>query len=217
MSTNDSFSNYKIINGDAEGYYEEKKSKFLCYIHHAESEEEAAEFVASVKKKHYDARHNCTAMIIGAGKELQRSSDDGEPSGTAGKPMLEVLLGSGITNIVCVVTRYFGGVLLGTGGLVKAYQSAVKDCLLNAENMGLIATVTYCSDISVVISYADVNSLDYFLNSNDIKVVNKDFGAEVTYTIRANAQSEDMIVSSLTNQTKGSAQITRLEKGYYPL
>lgn len=215
--SNNSFSEYDVICEDVEGYYEEKKSKFLCYLHFAQSEEEASEFVSKIKKKHYDARHNCTAMIIGPQKELQRSSDDGEPSGTAGKPMLEVLLGADITNVVCVVTRYFGGVLLGTGGLVKAYQCAVKDALENARNDKKIATITFCTDIMVSIDYSQVNTLEYYIGNNDIKVVNKEYQQNVTYTLRAKADMEESIIDSLTNQTNGTASIEKLGTGYYPL
>lgn len=214
MSTN---TEYNIITGDVEGYYEEKKSKFLCYIHAAETEEEATDFINRIKKKHYDARHNCTAMILGPAKEITRSSDDGEPSGTAGKPMLEVLAGSGITNIVCVVTRYFGGVLLGAGGLVKAYQSAVKDALDNAVSKELIATITYCGDIEITIDYSQVNSLEYFIGNNDIKVINKDYQQNVKYTLRTKAETVDKMIEDLTNLTNGTADINKLATGYYPL
>ncbi len=208
---------YNIITGDVEGYYEEKKSKFLCYIHAAETEEEANDFINKIRKKHYDARHNCTAMILGPAGELTRSSDDGEPSGTAGKPMLEVLSGADITNIVCVVTRYFGGVLLGTGGLVKAYQSAVKDALDNAVRDGMIAAVTYCGDIEITIDYSNVNSLEYFIENNEIKVINKDYQQNVKYTLRTRAENVDRTIDDLTNLTKGTADINKLTTGYYPL
>lgn len=104
----------------------EKKSRFIGYVCHIESEEEALDFVTSIKKKHYDARHNCYAYSIGEEQPLLRFSDDGEPGGTAGKPILEVITGRGLHNVCIVVTRYFGGTLLGTGGLVRAYTEASK-------------------------------------------------------------------------------------------
>lgn len=208
---------YNTISDDSEGYYEEKKSKFLCYLHMAETEEGALEFISKIKKKHYDARHNCSAMIIGSGKECKRSSDDGEPSGTAGKPMLEVLLGADITNVVCVVTRYFGGVLLGTGGLVKAYQSAVKDALQNAIDSGKIVKITYCCDIEIEIDYARVNALDYFLSNKEIKVIAKEYLQKVKYTVRVEDEAADETVDALTDLTNASANIVKLGTGYYPL
>ena len=109
-----------------------KKSRFIGITYPVNTPEEAADFVNSIKKKYYDARHNCYAYVIGDKREQIKFSDDGEPGGTAGKPMLDVLLGSGITNIVVVVTRYFGGTLLGTGGLVRAYSTSAIEAINNA-------------------------------------------------------------------------------------
>lgn len=106
--------------------FTEKKSKFIGYIKHIETEEEATAFISEIKGKHWDARHNVYAYVIGENGAIQRSTDDGEPSGTAGRPVLEVIKGENLTNVVVVVTRYFGGVLLGTGGLVRAYGRAAK-------------------------------------------------------------------------------------------
>ena len=120
---------YRVLLSGGEGEIVEKKSRFIATIRKCETEEEAVAFIEEMKKKYWDARHNCSAFIIGSRGELTRCSDDGEPSGTAGRPMLEVLTGSGIRNIAVVVTRYFGGTLLGTGGLVRAYTQAVKEGL----------------------------------------------------------------------------------------
>ena len=110
---------YKIVYCGGEGEIVEKKSRFIATVKPVDSEEEASAFIAEMKKKYWDARHNCSAFVIGEHNEIQRSSDDGEPAGTAGHPMLDVLLGEGIHNTAVVVTRYFGGTLLGTGGLVR--------------------------------------------------------------------------------------------------
>ena len=120
-------SEYFIPAGDGEAEFTEKRSSFLCHVRMVETEDEAKTFVAEMKKKYYDARHNCWCYIIKDG--AVRYSDDGEPQGTAGIPMLEVLKREGVTNVVCVVTRYFGGVLLGTGGLLRAYTKSAKDAL----------------------------------------------------------------------------------------
>ena len=117
---------YKAVYQGGEGEIVEKKSRFIATVHPIESEEEALEFIAGLKKKYWNATHNCWAFVAGERQELQRCSDDGEPQGTAGRPMLEVLLGEGIHNAAVVVTRYFGGTLLGTGGLVRAYSKAVQ-------------------------------------------------------------------------------------------
>lgn len=204
------FNPYKIISEPVEGCYEEKKSKFLSLVCPAESEEEAARIINSVKKKNYDARHNCSAMILGPGKELQRSSDDGEPSGTAGKPMLEVLLGFEITNVVAVVTRYFGGVLLGTGGLVRAYSESIKDALTKA----VVETITYCVDMDVRISYSDNDSFKYYLDTNSIRILKIDYSDAVNYSLRLDALAEEKMINDITSLTKGSCKIINREYGY---
>ena len=117
---------YRTIYRGGEDEIVEKKSRFIATVVPVNTEEEALEFVEKTRKKYWDARHNCFAYIIGERGQLQRCSDDGEPNGTAGKPMLDVLLGNELRNVAVVVTRYFGGTLLGTGGLVRAYSGAVK-------------------------------------------------------------------------------------------
>ena len=117
---------YRIVYEGGEGEIIEKKSRFIATVRPIETEEEAIEFIAKMKKKYWDARHNCYAYVAGKNQELQRCSDDGEPNGTAGRPMLDVLLREEIHDAVVVVTRYFGGTLLGTGGLVRAYQKATQ-------------------------------------------------------------------------------------------
>ena len=122
---------YKIVYQGGEGEIVEKKSRFIAEIRPVESEEEATAFIAEVKKKYWDARHHCSAFTIGENNEVARCSDDGEPAQTAGRPMLDVLLGRELHNVCAVVTRYFGGTLLGTGGLVRAYGGAVQEGLKN--------------------------------------------------------------------------------------
>ena len=141
-------SEYFISAGAGEAEYNEKRSRFLGHIAFAPSEEEAKAFVAEMKKKYYDARHNCWCYIIKDGPE--RYSDDSEPQGTAGIPMLEVLRRAGVTNAVCVVTRYFGGVLLGAGGLLRAYTRAAADAL----EAGGISAVRNWTELEIPCSYA---------------------------------------------------------------
>ena len=142
----------KLIEG-AEGEIVEKKSRFIAQIAPVETEEEAYAFIEKIKKKHYDARHNCFAFSVGAEMPLLRFSDDGEPQGTAGKPMLELIQNSGIHDICVVVTRYFGGTLLGTGGLVRAYTQATKDPRSVYDEVN--ATVASCFDPDELYGYGE--------------------------------------------------------------
>ena len=132
---------YRVVLEGGQGEIVEKKSRFIATVRRVETEQEAAAFIEEIKKKYWDARHNCSAFVIGGRGELTRCSDDGEPSGTAGRPMLEVLLAEEIRNVAVVVTRYFGGTLLGTGGLVRAYTQAVKagldNCIVGVMTQGL--------------------------------------------------------------------------------
>ena len=130
----------KIVYRGGEGRIEEKKSRFIATVVPVKSEEEALEFIAKMKKKYWDATHNCSAFVIGEGARLQRCSDDGEPHGTAGVPVLDIIVKSGITDVVVVVTRYFGGILLGTGGLVRAYTKGASIAL----KAGNIITMQSC-------------------------------------------------------------------------
>ena len=129
MDEADKKDSFRMITDGGTAEIVEKKSRFIATCKPVTTEEDAVVFIESVKKQYWDARHNCSAFVIGSKGELTRCSDDGEPSGTAGRPMLEILLGEGIRNIAVVVTRYFGGTLLGTGGLVRAYSDAVREGL----------------------------------------------------------------------------------------
>ncbi len=133
---------YITISGESTAEYSEKRSRFIATVRQVETEEEANNFIAEMRSKYWDARHNCYAYSVEKGA-LKRFSDDGEPHGTAGKPMLDIIDGSGITNVAVVVTRYFGGVLLGTGGLVRAYSSATKDALALAQRVKMLPCVCF--------------------------------------------------------------------------
>ena len=165
---------YYVPTGAGESEYVEKRSRFLGHVRPVESEEEAKAFIAAVKKEHYDARHNCWCYLIKDGPE--RYSDDGEPQGTAGIPMLEVLRREGVTNAVCVVTRYFGGVLLGTGGLLRAYTRSAKDALDAAG----ISVVRRWVAMDLPCSYAAAERLKQEVLSFDGAVTDMEYGAAVT-------------------------------------
>lgn len=145
-------SNFYTIEDYGTDEFVEKKSKFIGYIKHVETEEDANEFIGSIKSKHWDAKHNVYAYILGENGAIQRSTDDGEPAGTAGRPVLEVIKGEGLTNVVIVVTRYFGGILLGTGGLVRAYGKAAKLAVENCVKVRPVCmkTVAICADYELV-------------------------------------------------------------------
>ena len=167
-------SEYYIPAGAGEAEFTEKRSRFIGHVHPAESEEEAKAFIAEMKKKYYDARHNCWCYIIRGGAE--RYSDDGEPQGTAGIPMLEVFRREGMTNFVCVVTRYFGGVLLGAGGLLRAYTKSAKSAL-DAAGVSLVRPWT---ELEIPCSYAIAERLKNELTSGGGIVTGTEYAAEVT-------------------------------------
>lgn len=150
----------------------EKKSRFIASLIYVENEEEALSKIKEVKKKYYDARHNCFAYRVLDGESIiQRSSDDGEPSGTAGAPMLNILEKNNIVNVLVVVTRYFGGILLGTGGLVKAYSEATLKSLENNE----IVEKEMGYEVKISLPYTAVQKIEYFLKTNNISIINKEF------------------------------------------
>lgn len=167
-------SEYFIPAGPGEAEFTEKRSRFLGHIRHVESEEEAKAFVNQIKKEHYDARHNCWCYLLRGG--VERYSDDGEPQGTAGIPMLEVFRREGVTDMVCVVTRYFGGVLLGAGGLLRAYTKSAKDALDAAG----ISVVRRWVEAELPCSYSLVERLKLEVAAFDGIVTDMDYAASVT-------------------------------------
>ena len=197
----DTFSSYINLIKGGSGEITEKKSRFIGQIAPVETEEEAYAFIESIRKKHYDARHNCFAFSIGERQPLQRFSDDGEPQGTAGKPILEVINGSDIHNICIVVTRYFGGTLLGTGGLVRAYTDASKEALKNCETklMQKIRPVT------ITTNYNDMGKISYLLGKNDIKIKDTIFEENVRYITDVPSDKLDLVLHSITEATGARA------------
>ncbi len=155
---------HKTILKQGCGEVEEKRSRFIAVAVHTETEEEALAFIESIRKKHYDARHNCWAYIIGEKGELERASDDGEPQKTAGQPILSVLRGAELKNVCCVVTRYFGGTLLGTGGLVRAYTDSARLAVENAE----IITNKVGRLLTVATDYVGLGKIQYILAQEDL-------------------------------------------------
>ena len=186
-----------------EGYYEEKKSRFLAACYRIESEEEAVGLIEAVKKKYWDARHNCYAYVLGANNELMRFSDDGEPSGTAGKPILEVLTARGIHNCLIIVTRYFGGTLLGTGGLVRAYQKSSIDAVDNS----ILARRTKGSRITISTDYSSAGKIQYAAQQNGWMLTDTIYAADVSLVIEVPMPERERVVKEAVQITSGKAVI----------
>ena len=186
-----------------EGYYEEKKSRFLAACYRIESEEEAVGLIEAVKKKYWDARHNCYAYVLGANNELMRFSDDGEPSGTAGKPILEVLTTRGIHHCLIIVTRYFGGTLLGTGGLVRAYQKSSIDAVDNS----ILARRTKGSRITISTDYSSAGKIQYAAQQNGWMLTDTIYAADVSLVIEVPMPERERVVKEAVQITSGKAVI----------
>ena len=204
-------SSYRVLLEGGEGEIVEKKSRFIATVRPVETEEEAIAFIEEMKKKYWDARHNCSAFVIGSRAELTRCSDDGEPSGTAGRPMLEVLLGDGVRNIAVVVTRYFGGVLLGTGGLVRAYTQAVKEGLENS----LIGTMCHGVEVELKTDYNGIGKILYILGQHGISAYESDYGADVALKIRFRSELADGLQKELVEATSGRIGWEQIGDGYF--
>lgn len=202
---------YRVLLEGGQGEIVEKKSRFIATIRKCETEEEAVAFIDEMKKKYWDARHNCSAFVVGSRAELTRCSDDGEPSGTAGRPMLEVLLGEGVRNIAVVVTRYFGGVLLGTGGLVRAYTQAVKEGLANCS----IGSMRYGCELEIGTDYNGIGKIQYLLGQRGITPTDSVYTDAVSLKIVIPAEMEEELSKAMVEATCGKVKIEKLQELYY--
>ena len=182
------------IKDDSMAELEIKKSRFLCYLHKSFSEADAKDFIQQIKKLHPNARHHCYAFIIGEQNELQRSNDDGEPQGTAGVPMLECLANRQMQDIVAVTVRYFGGIKLGAGGLIRAYSKSVSNALEHAVITQKQKRLVY----SMTFSYELIGKLDYFFRQKEVELLAKDYKELVTYRWIC-AEPLDAAIAELTN------------------
>lgn len=186
-----------------QGEITEKKSRFIATLRPVESEDEAVSFINETKKKYWDARHNCSAFVIGKRQELTRCSDDGEPAGTAGRPMLDVLLKENIHNAAVVVTRYFGGVLLGTGGLVRAYQQATKAGLSASE----IIEKKEGAVLFIRTDYTGIGRLQYLFAQEKITVMDTAYEADVLVKAVIPENDKKRIEKTIIEQTNGTAKL----------
>lgn len=195
------FLKYKAVYQGGENEIVEKKSRFIATVIPAEDEETALEFIESMKKKYWNATHNCYAYVIGERNELQRCSDDGEPGGTAGRPMLDVLLGEEIHNAAVVVTRYFGGTLLGTGGLVRAYSSATKAGLESS----VIITKIYGVKLRIETDYMGLGKIQYILGQRGLKILDSEYSDRVVLRVLIPQTELDAVKAELVEGTSGQA------------
>lgn len=197
---------YKAVYEGGEGELIEKKSRFIATVIPAESEEEALVFIEAMKKKYWNATHNCSAYVIGEKGQLKRCSDDGEPSGTAGRPMLEVLEGEGIRNVAVVVTRYFGGTLLGTGGLVRAYSASVKAGLASSVIITKIPGVK----LKIETDYTGLGKIQYLLGEMGIRTLDSQYTDHVELDVLVPETMLERVKAELIEGTNGQA---KLEEG----
>ncbi len=203
--------NYKTIYKNGEGEIIEKKSRFIATIRYVETEEEAISFIEELRKKYWNATHNCFAYVIGTKNEIVRCGDDGEPSQTAGKPMLDVLLGNEICNVACVVTRYFGGTLLGTGGLVRAYSKAVKEGLEQC----VIVEKKLAEEIKIHTDYNGIGKIQYILAQEQVTPTNTEYTDVVDITVPIPVNQVDDIINQIIEGTNGKAEIEKIRQLYY--
>ncbi len=204
-------SEYFIPAGAGEAEFVEKRSSFLGHVRYVETEDEAKAFVAEMKKKFYDARHNCWCYIIKDG--AVRYSDDGEPQGTAGIPMLEVLKREGVTNVVCVVTRYFGGVLLGTGGLLRAYTKSAKDAL----NAAGICVVRRWVKAEIACSYAMLERLKTECTAIGGVVADIEYSADVCLKLLLPEDKADAFSQRTADVTAGASELEITGEEFKPV
>ena len=202
---------YITVRNFGEDSFEEKKSEFIGYCKRVENEEEAKEFVNEIKNKHKQARHNCYAYIIGENMGIQRYSDDGEPQGTAGIPILEVMKKNEVKDCAVVVTRYFGGVLLGTGGLTRAYT---KGAAIAIKSAGIVEKVDGV-EIIIKIDYDLLGKIQYVCGQNQWHIEDSVYSDKVEIHILAEKSVAQVIEKNFIEETNGKAEISKENEGIY--
>ena len=199
---------YKTIANDGIVEKEIKKSRFICHLRRISNEEEGREYIAQIKKKHHKANHSCSAMIGGEDGQIKRSSDDGEPSGTAGVPMLTVLEKQGLTNVVAVVTRYFGGIKLGAGGLIRAYSGSVAHAI---EEIGRVE-VKELAGLTVKLTYSQYQVFSNFLEKEGLQEFDTTFLSEVSTTLFVEESEIERLGQELTEFYQGKVNYEKSGK-----
>ncbi len=199
---------YKTINEQGQAEVIEKKSRFIANVLPVSSEQEAIDFINKIKKQYYDARHNCFAYVIGGNIPIMRFSDDGEPSGTAGKPILDVLLGEQLENIVVVVTRYFGGTLLGTGGLVRAYGKCAKEGIL----AGKIVEMDSYTKLFINVDYMLIGKIQYEITNSEHILVDTEYTDLVKFIVYVKNELVEDFIKNIINITNNNVEIEKENK-----
>ena len=207
----------QVIIGQAQGEITEKKSRFIASVFEIHSETEALSILEAVRKKYYDARHNCYAYVLGERQEIQRFSDDKEPQGTAGKPILEVITKQGFSNTLIIVTRYFGGILLGTGGLLRAYTQAAAEGLSKATEKGSASPIYTGLPMQITSDYSLSGKIQYIISQMNIPSGEPIYSQDVTYQVYPALTSADTLEQKITEATAASATITRGRPASYIL
>ena len=198
---------FRTIKEDGQVQEEIKKSRFICHTKRVYGEEEARDFITAIKKEHYKATHNCSAFIIGERSEIKRTSDDGEPSGTAGVPMLGVLENHNLTNVCVVVTRYFGGIKLGAGGLIRAYAGSVA---LAVKEIGIVE-IKEQAGIQIQMTYAQYQEYGNFLKDHNLMEIETNFTDQVETMIFVDKENKEHIKSELIEFYNG--KVILVDKG----
>ena len=204
---------YRAVYEGKTGEIIEKKSRFIATGFSVESEEEALEIVAKMKKKYWDARHNCYAYVIGDNNQVQRFSDDGEPSQTAGKPILDVLLAEQIHKVLVVVTRYFGGTLLGTGGLVRAYSKATK---MGLDNSVLVDKV-YGTELKIRLDYSGTQKVKHIISQLGVYTIDTIYSDVVEEIVVASDEKLVNLKEQIKEVTNGKAEFEVINSGYFAI
>ena len=202
---------HKAVYRGGSGEIIEKKSRFIANVKSVETVEEAQAYIEEMRKKYWDARHNCSAFSVGTERVIARCSDDGEPGGTAGKPILEVISGSGIHNIVVVVTRYFGGTLLGTGGLVRAYTDATR---AGIENSDIVEKIPG-RRVDLAMEYTDLGKLQYLLAQNEVLTEDTEYTDKVIIHALFSEEDKEGLKKKITEATSGRVAVRERDEVYF--
>lgn len=201
---------YLTIKENGEATIEIKKSEFICSLARTETEEEARAFIDEIKTKHRKATHNCFAYMIGLNDEIQRESDNGEPSGTAGVPILEVLKNLELHNVTAVVTRYFGGIKLGAGGLIRAYSNATSNAI---EKVGVVRKVVQ-TELSLKVSYSAWGKLQNYLENNQVNVSDTVFMTDVTAVVYVDTPEVESFIATIVDLMNGQVEVEEGQEKY---
>ncbi|SDS58209.1 YigZ family protein [Microlunatus soli] len=203
---------YTTIGAAVEAEIEDRRSRFICRLAPVTDEDAARSVITAVRAEHWDARHHCTAFVLGPDRSTRRSNDDGEPAGTAGAPMLQTLEGADITDVVAVVTRYFGGTLLGSGGLIRAYGSATRAAIDRAT----LRHFTIGELLEITADHATAPRLDNDLRERGVEILGIEYGARVTLRIAVSAGELDPVRSAIATVSHGDAVVRSIGTAWRP-